>query len=193
MPTGRIEIPEYPLDALRELLLNSIIHRDYLSPADIQIKIFDNYISFFNPGKLHDNLTIDDLNTNSYSAYARNKLISEAFYLTGDIEKYGSGFLRIREAISSYPTMNMEFKEIGDGFMVTVSYTEQKISMNIPEKTVEKILFLIADNPQITQTELSEKTGLTRRGIEWNLTKLKDQGLLERIGPAKGGYWKIRN
>jgi ATP-dependent DNA helicase RecG len=199
MPTGRIEIPEYPLDALRELLLNSIIHRDYLSPADIQIKIFDNYISFFNPGKLHDNLTLDDLNTNSYSAYSRNKLISEAFYLTGDIEKYGSGFLRIREAISSYPTMKMEFKEISDGFMVTLSYTDQKISMDIPdkssektvEKTVEKILSLIAGNPQITQTELSEKTGLTRRGIEWNLSKLKDQGLLERIGADKGGYWKI--
>jgi ATP-dependent DNA helicase RecG len=119
--------------------------------------------------------------------YARNKLISEAFYLTGDIEKYGSGFLRIREAMSSYPTMKMEFKEIGDGFMVTLFYTEQKISMYIPEKTVE----LIADNPQITQTELSEKTGLTGRGIEWNLTKLKKQGLLERIGPDKGGYWKV--
>jgi ATP-dependent DNA helicase RecG len=188
---GRIEIPEYPLDALRELLLNAIIHRDYLSPADIQIKIFDNYISFFNPGKLHDNLTIDDLNTDSYPAYARNKLISEAFYLTFDIEKYGSGFLRIREAIYSYPTMKMEFKEIGDGFMVTLSYSEQKISMDIPEKTVEKIFELITDNPQITQTELSKMTGLTRRGIEWNLTKLKDQGLLERVGPDKGGYWKV--
>jgi ATP-dependent DNA helicase RecG len=58
------------------------------------------------------------------------------------------------------------------------------------EKTVEKILGLIAGNPQITQAELAEMTGLTRRGIEWNLSRLKDQGLLERVGPDKGGYWK---
>ena len=98
--TQRTEIPEYPLDALRELLLNAIIHRDYLSPADVQIKIFDNYITFYNPGKLANNLTIEDLKSDKYPAYARNKMIAEAFYLTGDIEKYGSGFMRIRNAIA---------------------------------------------------------------------------------------------
>ena len=133
--TQRTEIPEYPLDALRELVLNAIIHRDYLSPADIQIKIFDNYISFFNPGKLHYELSIDELKNDSYPAYARNKLIAEAFYLTGDIEKYGSGFLRVRNAISLYPTMKIDFKETGGGFMITVSYTEQKTSMGIDDVT----------------------------------------------------------
>ena len=98
--TQRTEIPEYPLDALRELLLNAIIHRDYLSPADVQIKIFDNYITFYNPGKLANHLTIEDLKSDKYPAYARNKMIAEAFYLTGDIEKYGSGFMRIRNAIA---------------------------------------------------------------------------------------------
>ncbi len=101
--TQRTEIPEYPLEALRELVLNAIVHRDYLSPADIQIKIFDNSIRFFNPGELHHSLSMEDLKTNSYPAYARNKLIAEAFYLTGDIEKYGSGFVRVRQAIKKYP------------------------------------------------------------------------------------------
>lgn len=108
--------------------MNAIIHRDYLSSADIQIKIFDNYITFFNPGKLHPTMTVEDLKTNSYPAYARNKLIAEAFYLTGDIEKYGSGFLRIRRALSDYPSMALDCKEISGGFMVTLAYTKQKIS-----------------------------------------------------------------
>jgi ATP-dependent DNA helicase RecG len=133
--TQRTEIPEYPLDAIRELVLNAVIHRDYLSSADIQIKIFDNYITFFNPGKLHHELSIEDLKTDSYPAYARNKLIAEAFYLTGDIEKYGSGFLRVRDALVDYPTMSMDFKEIGGGFMVTVSYTEQKTRTATPPVT----------------------------------------------------------
>jgi len=59
------------------------------------------------------------------------------------------------------------------------------------EKTVEKILSLIKDNPKITQEELSKQTGLTRRGIEWNLSKLKEKGILKRVGPDKGGYWEI--
>ena len=59
------------------------------------------------------------------------------------------------------------------------------------EKTVEKIVYLIKENPHITQKELSEKTGLTRRGVEWNLSKLKEKGILKRVGPAKGGYWEV--
>ena len=64
--TQRTEIPEYPLDAVRELLVNSLIHRDYQSPTDIHLP---------------------------------------AFYLTNDIEEYGSGFIRIRRFIADYPTM----------------------------------------------------------------------------------------
>jgi len=59
------------------------------------------------------------------------------------------------------------------------------------EKTVEKILALIEENPNITQKVLAEETGLTRRGIEWNLKTLKDTGKLKRIGADRGGYWEI--
>lgn len=58
--TQRKEIFEYPIPALRELVLNAIVHRDYTSPVDIQIKIFDNSITIFNPGKLYGNITIED-------------------------------------------------------------------------------------------------------------------------------------
>jgi len=59
------------------------------------------------------------------------------------------------------------------------------------EKTVEKIISLIKENVKITQEELSVKTGLTRRGVEWNLQQLKEKGILKRVGPDKGGHWKI--
>lgn len=85
----RTEILEYPKPALRELVLNAIVHRDYLSPVDTQIKIFDQSITFFNPGKLYGDLTIEQLKTDHYQSRTRNKLIAEAFYLTKDIEKKG--------------------------------------------------------------------------------------------------------
>jgi len=59
------------------------------------------------------------------------------------------------------------------------------------EKTVEKILDSIKSNPKITQNELMEVTSLTRRGVEWNLAKLKEKGIIKRVGPAKGGYWEV--
>ena len=127
--TQRTEIPEYPLDAVRELLLNSLIHRDYKISTDVQIKIFDQKIYFFNPGGLYGNITEQDLLTDTYHASTRNKQIAEAFYLTHDIEKYGSGFIRIRQAIANYPTMKFDFHELGDGFVSEFSYTEQKISV----------------------------------------------------------------
>jgi ATP-dependent DNA helicase RecG len=197
--TQRTEIPEYPLSALRELVLNAVIHRDYLSSADVQIKVFDNYITFFNPGGLHDDLSVEDLLTDSYPAFARNKLIAEAFYLTGDIEKYGSGFLRIRKALADYPTMKMGFKEISRGLMVTISYDKQKTTV---EKDVEKdvenlsirqknILSLIEITPNISADELASKIGINTRNAQLHIAKLKSRGILERVGPDKGGYWKI--
>jgi ATP-dependent DNA helicase RecG len=76
--TQRTEILEYPLPAIRELILNCLIHRDYLSPIDAQIKVFDNYITFYNPGKLYGDLIVEDLKTDKYQAEARNKLLAEA-------------------------------------------------------------------------------------------------------------------
>ena len=64
--TQRTEIPEYPLEAVRELLLNALVHRDYQSSTDVQIKIFDKSISFFNPTGLYGNITEDDLKTDTY-------------------------------------------------------------------------------------------------------------------------------
>lgn len=67
----------------------------------------------------------------------------------------------------------------------------ENIDQKTVEKTVEKILVLIKANPHITQKQLIHETGLTRRGVEWNLKKLKKEGRLKRVGPAKGGYWEV--
>lgn len=59
------------------------------------------------------------------------------------------------------------------------------------EKTVEKILSAMKDNPSITQQQLVKTTGLSRRGIEWQLNQLKVKGIIRRIGPDKGGRWEV--
>ncbi|MDX2305951.1 MAG: winged helix-turn-helix transcriptional regulator [Microscillaceae bacterium] len=59
------------------------------------------------------------------------------------------------------------------------------------EKTVEIMLSQIRKNPKTTISELQTLTGLSQRGVEWNLAKLKKEGILARIGSKKGGHWQI--
>ncbi len=56
---------------------------------------------------------------------------------------------------------------------------------------MEKILNAIKNNSKITQNELIEVTGLTGRGVEWNLVKPKEKGIIKRSGPTKGDYWEV--
>ncbi len=58
-------------------------------------------------------------------------------------------------------------------------------------KTREKVIDLIKNNPKITTAELAEILEITVKGVEWNLAKLREKGIIKRIGPAKGGYWKV--
>ena len=82
----------------------------------------------------------------------------------------------------------MNFRQ---GLEKTVEWFSDAQIMKTVGKTVGKILTLINENHRITREELSAKTDLTIRGVEWNLNKLKKEGVLKRIGPAKGGYWKV--
>jgi ATP-dependent DNA helicase RecG len=59
------------------------------------------------------------------------------------------------------------------------------------EEVREKNLRLIRENPEITISELAEKSGLTSKGIEWNIAKMKKDRLIKRIGPDKGGHWEV--
>ena len=196
--TQRTEIFEYPIPAIRELVLNALIHRDYTSPSDVQIKIFDNKISFFNPGNLYGGLTLDDLKTDSYSSRTRNKLIAEAFYLTKEIEKYGSGYIRIRKEISQYETMTFNYKEMGNGFLAELEYTEQKVNSNLktPLKTPLKgvkaeIIKIISEKPDATQEYIAKQTYKSIYTIKDYFKWLTTNGYIQRIGPDKGGYWGV--
>lgn len=116
---------QYPMEALRELLLNAVVHRDYKSASDVVIKIFDDRIVFTNPGKLYGNLRIADLERDDYVSSLRNRLLAEAFYLTGDIERYGTGFVRIREILRVYPEVVLRVEEMGDFFKVELQLVAQ--------------------------------------------------------------------
>ena len=69
--------------------------------------------------------------------------------------------------------------------------TTQKTTQKITQKTTQKILELIKENPHITRRELAGQIGITEDGIKYHLGKMKEKGILKRIGPDKGGYWEV--
>ena len=99
------------------------------------------------------------------------------------IEKYGSGIRRIQESFMNYGLKPPLFENMQHGFQVTV-YSESRV-------TSVKILAKIAQNPSITIPELAADIGISSRSIERNIGKLQQTKKLERIGPDKGGYWRI--
>jgi ATP-dependent DNA helicase RecG len=122
-------------------------------------------------------------------------LIAEAFYLTRDIEKYGSGFIRIRKEILSYPTMTTSYMESGDGFLVTLAYKHQKIAsaLSSPEGVNEGVTLLLekirkAPGKRIPQH--SGDLGVHRKTIERWIALLKRKNLIEFRGSSRtGGYF----
>ena len=76
-------------------------------------------ITIFSPGTLYGGITIEDLKTDTYQSCTRNKLIAEAFYLTNNIEKYGSGYIRIREEMKVYPELTFSIEETSGGILVS--------------------------------------------------------------------------
>jgi len=82
-------------------------------------------------------------------------------------------------------------EEYAGGIQVTFLKSSTGTVGKSVEKSVEKIITLMDENPYITQKELSLAIGLSRRGIEKNISKLKKEGKIKRIGPAKGGHWEV--
>lgn len=195
----REEIPEIPLDALREALVNSLCHRDYYSPQSNYIAIYKDRVEIDNPGTFPENLEPEDYIFKNEPSVLRNPLIAEALYRTKDIERWGSGLKRIYDECKDNG-VNVEFRRMKTGFKVIFYRPEERI--NVPEKVTEKvpekvtenqkkILSAVAGKSTITIPELSKIVGISERKIKENIRKLKGRGLLKRIGPDKGGYWEV--
>ena len=195
---------DYPLEALREIVINAIVHRDYARPSDSVIKIFDDKIEFYNPGRLCGDLTVAKLLKGNYISTIRNKQIAGIFKEAGIMEKYGSGIRRIVEAFRSSGLPAPRFREMGEGFMVTVFHgTPQKTPTEhrgkglvggLVEGLVEsqkKILLLVQAKPNISKKDLAVAVGISTTAIDKNIAALRAKGLLRRIGPDRGGHWEV--
>ena len=182
----REERYDYPLDAIREIVLNMIVHRDYRDSSDSVIKIYDDRIEFFNPGDLYDDLTISQLESNNYKSKTRNKLIALMFKECGLIEKYGSGISRIRKFCKEHGILEPKFQEMQKGFQVTIY--KQKTDEGINEG-IKSLYTFIKSNPKQRTSQISKSLNVPQKTIERWIKELKKEDKIEYYGSKKtGGY-----
>jgi ATP-dependent DNA helicase RecG len=191
------------MEAIREIVMNMVVHRDYRDASDSIVKIFDDHIEFYNPGRLPENITEKDLIANTYTSTPRNKLVADVFRNMGMIEKYGSGIQRIINYFLDSGLPSPTFQNQSNGFLVTV-YTDknedisEKVTNKVTDKVTDKvtnnqkmILQLIAENSMVSTSEIATKLGISKRKVLENIKKLKEKNIVQRIGSPKAGHWKV--
>ncbi|MDP3015961.1 MAG: ATP-binding protein [Deltaproteobacteria bacterium] len=192
---------EYPEDALREALINAVIHRSYMG-AHTQLKVYPDSLNLWNIGGLPASIGIDDLKK-WHSSKPRNDFLADVFFKAGMIEAWGRGTIKIIEECKKAGLPEPEFREEFGGLSVNFRKASlgekwgesgEKVGRKWGEKLSKnecKILEAITDNSHITIKDLSEKIGIGTTAVENNLKKLKTKGAIERVGSARGGAWRV--
>ena len=186
----RIEELEYPEEALREAILNAIIHRDYTG-VHIQLSVYENKIILWNPGSLPSKINIDRLKE-KHPSIPKNRLIADIFFKAGYIESWGRGIHKIVTEFRNAKLPEPIFENYAGGVQVTLlKDLDRDLNKDFLSTNQISILKEIQKNNKITQHELAETIGINEKNIRNNIKKIKEMGLLVRIGNTRNGYWKV--
>ena len=182
--------------AVREAFTNSIIHADLMMDAGIlRIEKHDDRLCFRNPGLLR--LPIEQIYEGGNSK-ARNPRIQNMLRMVGFGENIGSGFPKIIAAWKETGWGEPELKnkiEVDEVELVlpVLASTTNVVKDVVKELTDRQqvILGLIKENPSLSASEMSQKTGMVTRTIQRDLASLHEKGILTREGGRKDGKWVI--
>jgi len=184
----RKEVWDYPLPAIREALLNALIHRDYFNnTVQTQVRIFDDHIRFHNPGRLPEGVTIEMILREHYS-YLRNPWIADIFYRAGLVERYGSGIERIIRALKEEKLLAPEIVSTPLGFtliMRTSSFTDeylQEIGLN--ERQIAAVSYL-KEHGTITNGQYQKLTTVGASTALRDLNEMVTKHVLGRRGTSR--------
>ena len=165
----RIETLPIPREALREALLNAVVHKAYESLTPIQIAVYDDKLEIFNCGYLPENWTIENL-MGSHRSRPYNPDIANAFFRAGEIETWGRGIERIINGCKAAGCPEPTFEYRSGEIWTVFHYGKVESTQKSVQKSVQ---------------------GINRSGVARHIKRLQEKGVIRRVGPDKGGYWEI--
>jgi ATP-dependent DNA helicase RecG len=207
----------YPRWAIRELLMNAIMHRDYQSNAPIRLYQYEDRIEIMNPGGLYGNAQPENFPlVNDY----RNPVIAEALKVMDYVNMFSRGVGRVQEMLhengngdaifdlNKITVFNVLIKENPEDAALAAAQTRgekssEKTPLKTPlktpgktpgktlGKTPRKIMELLSSSPALSIPEIALTLSKSESAVERAIRKLREDNLLRRVGPAKGGHWEV--
>ena len=204
-------IYNYPLTAFEELATNAILHKEYDTPEYVGIYIYRDRISFVNHNKPLPPVTIESLNRERSFDRRQylNKELKEMFFSLNLIESYGSGIRRAKDALAENRSPELKFYPENDVDNYTNAViginaeflnrfnnsTSKETSKETGKETMsiqEQIVLLMQNNPKITAKKIaSEINEISVSGVRYHISKLKENGVIARVGSTKSGKWIV--
>ena len=183
---------EYPIKALREAIINALIHRDYLETGDVRVFIFDNRFEVISPGTFPNGIS-----PKNPIHKPVNKILCQLIYDVGLIEKYGSGIYMMKELSKKWGNKNpyyklhpIETKIIFESQIKESTYIEKNVLEGLNERQ-KKCLEYIKEKGKIITKEYVKLANISLRTAKRDLLELKNRKIIKFIGPPKIGYYRI--
>ncbi len=201
--TARIEIPEVPVDAVREIVVNAFAHANYRSVTEHEIDITPTMIDIYNPGEFPLNYKPEDFAERRIQSMPRNRKILDVLYRSKNVEIQGSG---LRKVFALCAANHIEYEYDNHEYGFQFSFHRKNETMNVMKdflsdvtvdvpRRVDKfdleVLEYLKENPIATRNEIAKKVGKAQRTVQRAFDRLKEAGKINRIGNNVTGYWKV--
>ena len=189
----RVETPPYPYSAIREALINAIIHRSYFGPP-IQISLYDNKIMIWNVGELPRQLSINDLKI-KHASYPKNQILADIFFKGGLIEAWGRGTLKIIDECIKFGLPEPDIEILTGGICVTIykNFYSPEVLKKYELNTRQYKSLLLWKKNEITTGLYKDYHKITDRTAHRDLTQLVELDLLIKTGDKKGSKYLFKN
>jgi ATP-dependent DNA helicase RecG len=186
---------EYPPKAIREALVNAIVHRDYRSSGKVQVRIYDDRIEFWNPGRLPSGWTTDTLKQ-EHTSEPFNPLIFKMLFWVGEVEEVGSGTNKIINWCKEWGLPEPEFGISGTSIFLRIRkdiITEEYLKeIGLNERQIKAVMY-VKTKKRITNQEYQEIFKVSKRTATNDLDKLVQNNLFEKVGTkGKGTFYAIK-
>lgn len=193
----RIEKSMYDYNAVREAIINALVHNDWSNEYPPKFEFFSNRLEISSFGGIQDEFTEEEF-LKGYSA-PKNPELMRVFKDLELVEHLGTG---IRKILKKYDKSIYQFYP--HFIIVSIKYNKNDFEYDIKKEKIEvdysklnlskmeeSIIKLILDRPTITQIEMSMLLNITPRMVRYHLSKLVDNGYIKRVGPNKNGKWIV--
>lgn len=186
----RIEKPEIPLIAIREIIVNAFSHGDYNAVTSFELDIYKNRVCIYSPGQFPKPYTPEMFAKHGIEAIPLNALISNVLYKDGTIEQFSTGFSRTFD-ICKKESIKYDYTQTQDGFRFTFYRPNTEVIKINLNQTENEVFSLLKENESYTTKELAIKLNKSDRTINRALAKLKSIEYIKRNGSDKKGKWII--